>query len=222
VLFAVAVFMDGRRRLLVFAAVCLLLGPKILLLAPVWWLGVYLYRGPLDRIGERTGWVLFLLSFPLIYLFHSYRLDYLLSGWLKIQIGEPLWTQLVFSKYFLSDYILAPLVAMNFAGFRAISHRFRGVFAVCGGTIRFLAGFTFSLYLFHQPLLLFFAALIDGDPNGLRFYTEVIVCVVLAIFVLGSATEQQKGFYRRQATRAVDAALRAKSFYYPASTVDER
>lgn len=220
-LFAVATFMGGRRRFLVFAGICVLLGPKILLLAPVWWLGVYLYRCREDLLSERAGLVFFVLSFPLVYLFHRYAVDQVFTQWLKSHIGEALWTQLVFSKYFLSDYLLAVLIAMNFAGFRAIAHRFSGVFAVSGNTIRFFAGFTFSLYLFHQPLILFFAALIDGDPQRPWFYVETMALVLLAVFLLGSVTEKQKRFYRRQANLAVDWALSGWRLLYPLSTVDK-
>jgi len=221
VLFGVVTFTAGRRRLLLCAGICLLLGPKILLLAPVWWLGVYLYRSPAAYVGERAGWVLFLLSLPLIYGFHHYDLAALLTHWLRQVIGETLWTQLVFSKYFLSDYLLGPLVAMNFVGFRGIAHRFALVFAVAGDAIRFLAGFTFSLYLFHQPLILFFAALIDGNPQRLWFYSEVMLLVVISVFLLGSVTERRKRFYHRQASRAVDLAVRARRLLSPVSVVDK-
>jgi peptidoglycan/LPS O-acetylase OafA/YrhL len=209
VLFALAVFASGRRRIALIAAVCLLLGPKILLLFPIWWLGVWLYRNPPVGLGEGAGWALFLGSSAGILLFHRLAIDAQVSWWLKGQIGVSLWTQLSFSRYFLTDYLLGPLIALNFVGFRLISHRFAGVFALAGGTIRWLAGFTFSLYLFHQPLILFFAALIDGDPQGWLFYWQTMACVLVSVAVLGGLTERRKGLYRRLAGLAVDRAVRA-------------
>ena len=52
-------------------------------------------------------------------------------------------------------------------------------------SIRFLASFTFSLYIYHQPGMLFFAALIDGDASGYLFYSQVIFCTALTIFIAG-------------------------------------
>ncbi len=212
--FAMVAFAAGRTRVLLLLGLALLLGPKVVLLAPIWWLGVWLHRHPPRGLGEPSGWGLFLGSILLIYLFHLYEVDEIWTQWLKAQIGEHWWTQLTFSRRFLSDYVLGALIAMNFVGFRLISHRFARPFAVAGGTIRFLAGFTFSLYLFHQPLIFFFAALIQGDNQGPWFYTQVTVAVMLSILLLGSVTEQRKHFYRRLAGRAVDLFLRVKGAWY--------
>ena len=46
VLFGVLFFFEGRRKWFAFGVLCLLLGPKIILLLPVWWMGVWIYRSP--------------------------------------------------------------------------------------------------------------------------------------------------------------------------------
>ena len=205
VIFAAATFLSGRKRLGVLAAIFLFLGPKILLLAPIWWLGVYLHRSAFfASLSERWGWILFVGSSVLIWQFLGVNVEGLLADWLKLQIGEHWYHQLTFSRYFLSDYLLGPLVFLNFAGFRIICGRFSVVLLNGEKLIRWLAGYTFSIYLFHQPLLLFYSALIDGDPNGYLFYTQVMVATVISTLLLGSVTEQRKAFFRRMATKAYD------------------
>lgn len=205
VLFAIVFFSTGRRRLALVLMVCLLLGPKILLLAPIWWLGVFLHRSELlKRISEPVGWLLFIGSLLLLWHFHELELESNLSLWLKTQIGAELHKELTFSRFFLSDYILAPIVLMNFAGFRAIAHRFAKPALLAEKPIRFLAGYTFSLYLFHQPLILFFAALFDGDPDGYLFYTQVMLGVFLTVLVLGHFTEKKKYVFRRLVEQTFD------------------
>lgn len=208
VLFAVATYLLGRKRVVWFIAIALMLGPKILLLGPIWWLGALIYRTREHPVPEPLGWTLFLLSLPLIHLFHHYALDELLLGRLQALIGPRLTAQLAFSKYFLSDYLLGLLVAMNFIGFRAIAHQWSRVLLPAAPAITFVAGFTFSLYLFHQPLILFFAALIDGNPDRPWFLLAVITCVLLSVLVIGTLTEKKKGPYRRFGERLWDLAMR--------------
>jgi peptidoglycan/LPS O-acetylase OafA/YrhL len=63
VLFAVLTFTRGRKRLLWCCAVALLIGPKILLLAPVWATGVLLQRWTaLQHVGRVAGALLLAAS----------------------------------------------------------------------------------------------------------------------------------------------------------------
>jgi len=189
--------------------ICAVLGPKILLLAPIWWLGVYLYRSQFfSIINERVGWLLFIGSIIGIIIFHYYGIEAIAKGWLRLQVGEYIYEQLAYSRSFLSDYLLGVMVFMNFAGFRAISHRFRALLNPPAKAIRVVASYTFILYLAHQPLIWFFATAIDGDPNGLVFYTQVMLCVVISVYLLGQITEQRKGFYKKISVFLVDHSIR--------------
>jgi hypothetical protein len=62
---------------------------------------------------------------------------------------------------------------------------------------RTLAAYTFSIYLLHQPLIQFYAALINGDPSGPWFYVVTMLAVFASIFAIGSVTEQQRHHWRR-------------------------
>lgn len=197
VYFAVLTFMQGRWRLFLLIAIPLLLGPKIVLLAPLWFMGVWLFRSKrLAQLSEVQGWAMFLGSTMLIVLFHAHDLTQFCSDILKDMIG-PWWhTQLTFSKFFIADYQLALLVVANFAGFRAISHRFAPVLNPPANAIRFLAGYTFSLYLLHNPLILLFAAIFNGDPNKPWFYLSVITATIVTILMIGTFTEKKKDTVR--------------------------
>jgi peptidoglycan/LPS O-acetylase OafA/YrhL len=197
ILFAIVMFTHGRPRVLLVGASVLLLGPKIIVLAPIWMLGVVLHRyQPLYRIPQWQGWVLFLASWPLYALFQHYQLTELGSDLLKQWIGEKWHREMTFSKFFLTDYLLALIIAANFVGYRVIAHRFSRPLISCEKVIRWLSGYTFSLYIFHQPLLLFFAAVFNGDPNGKLFYAEVIGATLLSIVVIGTFTEQKRHHLR--------------------------
>lgn len=208
VMFGIIVFTSGMARVVSITAILLFLGPKILLLAPIWWLGVFLYRSQwLAKTGEAIGWLLFASSFALFHFYIQYDVRHMLSGWLMRQIGEHWFTELAWSKWFISDYLVALIVTLNFVGFRAIAHRFSGVLSPCAKPIRSMASYTFALYLLHQPLIWFFAALIQGDPQQPYFLLSVLFLVALSVYLLGQVTEHRKQFYRRWATYAVDIAV---------------
>lgn len=198
VLFAIALFMRGKTRLWLGVAVAAMLGPKIMLLAPIWVLGVVLHRHPaLERIPQWLGWTLFLASWPLYGLFQHHGLTEYGSRLLLRLIGEQWHQQMAFSKFFITDYLLALIIAANFIGFRAVAHRFAAILRPGEKIVRWLAGYTFSLYILHQPLLQFYAAVFDGDPLGWLFYAQVMLATLLSIIVIGHFTEHKRHHLRR-------------------------
>jgi peptidoglycan/LPS O-acetylase OafA/YrhL len=195
--FAVFTFMSGRKRTLVLAAMALIVGPKILLLLPLWVLGVVLYRWKaLETIGEATAWLAFLSSFVLYGLFHYFNVTELASAWLRAQIGPELHHQLTFAKFFVGDYLLGPIVFLNFIGCRRICHRFAWLLNPFARPIRAIAVYTFAIYILHQPLVLLFAALFNGNPDGYAFYAEVMIATLASLWLLGIVTEHARPLAR--------------------------
>jgi peptidoglycan/LPS O-acetylase OafA/YrhL len=203
----------GRHRYGLLFLAAMVIGPKILLLAPIWIAGVVLYRN--DRwyqISRFTGAVLWVLSIVAIIGFQALDLGHGIAQWTHQLLGDTLHTQLNFSKHFLGDYLLTILVAINFIGFRRIAEEFDGLFKIISRPIRWLSSYTFSLYLYHLPILLFFVAIIDGDPNGYGFVCSALACTLVTVFVLGAVTEQQRAPLKQWLSSVFDA-LRRKNFF---------
>ncbi|WP_338769364.1 acyltransferase [Massilia sp. METH4] len=197
IMFAVWVFTRGRTRVLLLAGCALVVGPKILLLAPVWAMGVVLHRWQfLQRTSFAAGLALFIGSLVAFGLFQHYELTERGSAWMRGLVGEALHHQLTFSRFALTDYLLGLIVAANFVGARAIAPMLGRVLLPLERPIRWLAGYTFSLYLMHQPLLLFFGAVIDGDPRGPLYFFAVFGAILLAVWLAGSVTEGRRHLLR--------------------------
>lgn len=197
IMFAMCVFTRGRTRLLLLAGCALVVGPKILLLAPVWAMGVVLHRWQLlQRTSFHAGLALFAVSLVAFGLFEHYRLTDLGSAWMRSLVGEALHHQLTFSRFALTDYLLGLIVAANFVGARAIAPMLGRVLLPLERPIRWLAGYTFSLYLMHQPLLLFFGAVINGDPHGPLYFIEVLGAILVTVWLVGSLTEGRRHLLR--------------------------
>lgn len=199
VLFSIFVFCSPGRRWLWIACVAALIGPKILLLSPIWYVGVLLYYWrAAEKMPEWFAWLCVAASFGLFYAFEQSRIADQVSGQLKILIGTQLHRELAFSKWFLTDYLLTLIVGLNFFGMQRIARRYQSAALLLEKPIRATAAYTFSIYLLHQPLIYFWAALIDLPATGYARYAAVMAAVFASIVLIGSMTERRRFVLRRQ------------------------
>lgn len=196
--FAIVMFLPKRVSTVALVALILILGPKIVLLAPLWILGVVLYRWKrLHHLPEQWAWGLVVFSIFGLWVFGQTEVTSLATAYFKQLIGEEWHAQFTFSKFFPSDYILGILVFINFAGMRGISERIAPLLLTIERPIRFLAGFTLTLYLLHQPLFLFWGSVIRGDPEGYLFWAATTVMVALSVLAVGYLTESRRHLLKR-------------------------
>ncbi len=198
VAFGIFAFFPRKVAVASLVALALLLGPKIVLLAPIWIAGVVLYRWEsLNRMREIWAWLLVILSLVGIIAFHQAEVTERVAEYFKLLIGSKWHAEFTFSKFFLSDYLLALLVFGNFVGMRRVSFRFETALLLIEKPVRFLAGYTFTLYLLHQPLFLFWAAVIRGDPDGYGYWLWTTAMVALTVGVVGYFTESKRHLVKR-------------------------
>ena len=191
VIFAAAFYFRGAARYLLVLAASVIAGPKILLLLPIWLLGVFVYRVH-RSISEGMGSWMVAASIAVYLLYRAMNVQDQALGWLEAKLGAAFVDQLKFSKFVLSDYIVGAIVAVNVAGTAAIAHRLKPLLWAAPA-IRYAAGFTFALYLFHLPILgVFAAATVDVfDPNVRRFI--VVFGTLAVVWGMGTITEAKKG-----------------------------
>ena len=206
VLFGVALFLRGRQQLAALGLVALVMGPKILLLLPVWLAGVWAYRTALAQRLPRAAALALCLGTLGVYL--AYRLlggaewvEQLSTGWL----GPTLSAKLGWSANFLGSYVVGALVALHFVGARRLLDGRHGVPLRLEAPIRYLASLTFALYLFHNPLLQFFAALAHwlGAWGYQRFI--IVLGPLLVVLLIGRWAETRKTPLKRLLLRALRA-----------------
>jgi peptidoglycan/LPS O-acetylase OafA/YrhL len=197
VTFAMVMFLPPKVGPLAAMAVMLIIGPKLILLAPVWWLGVLLYRWrSLLLIPIWASWMMVVLSTIGVVAFHHFSTMSASEEWLTSLIGKDLVVSLTFSKRFMADYILGVLVFMNFAGVRNVVKAQGGLLITIARPVRFLANYTFTLYLLHQPLFLFWGAVVRGDPKAPWYWSSVTVLTMLSVVLIGHFTETRRHVLR--------------------------
>lgn len=193
VTFAIVSFLPLRIGIPAALLTALLLGPKLILLAPIWWLGVLLYRW--RRLQDLPiGWsmALFLFSVIGIVAFHVVGVSEVATTWLKSQLGDELHRSLTFSKFFVGDYLLGVLVFLNFAGARNVLAQHGRFLHRIEKPVRFLANYTFTLYLLHQPLFLFWGAVVQGNPSGGWYWLSVTALMFGSVAIVGHFTENRR------------------------------
>jgi peptidoglycan/LPS O-acetylase OafA/YrhL len=191
VIFAVAYYYKPFLKYFVIAALCLFVGPKILLLLPIWLLGVWTYfRIKAKPVSEPVGLAL-VISTTAAYLFFWH--PHLLFDWTVANLGSKFVNdQLGYSRNFLSNYIIGMLIAIHFIGVASVVPRLSRVLGLLESPIRYVAGYTFAVYLFHYPLLQFFAAITSSLDKSLLRSAIIIFGTLGVIWALGTVTERRK------------------------------
>jgi peptidoglycan/LPS O-acetylase OafA/YrhL len=205
VLFGIVFFSRGSCQGIVAAgAVMVLIGPKVVLLLPIWSLGVGAWQLYKRKFMNATaGWALFSVA-SLLYI------SFLVSGAKSALDGV---TERVLSSFspnlygmsahFLSAYVSGVLFATVILSFKGLESSFAWVLSACGPAIRALASCTFSMYLYHYPLIYFYRAVtlaITGREELLsRSWLSTLLVLggtVASVFILAVFTEHKKDVLR--------------------------
>jgi len=111
-------------------------------------------------------------------------------------IGKENHRQLTFAKFFIGDYILGVLVFLNFASMRNVLAHHGQSLLLIERPVRLVANYTFTIYLLHQPLFLFWGAVVQGDPGGPGFWLTVTALMFMTVGVVGHLTENRRYILR--------------------------
>lgn len=183
-IFAAWIYAPRRHRLLATLIAAALAGPKIVLLMPIWLMGVWLYRR-LPVFGNWQALVLFAGTALAVAVLHHYGVSANLRSWLY-EIFPPAW-RFGHSTQVLYDLILGVIVCLHFAAAASLAP-LAALLQILQRPIRYLASFTFSAYLFHTPL----STLYREGMSPLVFYGILGV----SVFLLAELTERRVKFFR--------------------------
>ena len=198
ILFAWLVFTRGWTRIFLVAATCAFVGPKILGLLPVWFMGVWCWRAVRShRVNEPTGWALFLGASALFMVLFAVGTGWKLRA-LELAAFGPVWfDRFGYAAEIPWAWILGVLTATAFFGFANVAHRAAGVLARLSRPIRFGADISLSLYLVHLPTLMLASAVLSGMKVGpLRTGLSLLAALVVST-VFSYVFERRRGQWKR-------------------------
>jgi len=203
------VLWGGRFRWLWAGLAALAAGPKILLLMPLWVLGVATYHAIKTATLTRAQGYLVAVATLLSYvLFLGLGGKAALDDTVTWMFGSDTALLLSNSDEFLSNYVTGVLFSALLIGLAAVAQDFAPLLYRLQKPIRTLAGLTFALYLFHYPLVYVLRATVLA--TGLERFSPLIVTggTFALVVLLAPVTEAQKGTLRRLMAKAASRAAR--------------
>jgi peptidoglycan/LPS O-acetylase OafA/YrhL len=202
-LFAAATFLDGWKRAVWLAVLAAIAGPNILLLLPVWLVGVAIVRLPAARAeSARLGAI-----FAGIGLASLFVVPAVTHPLLRVLSGVLPWRP-AFSIYALSDILLALGIAIGFVGLRSLTLGGAPWLERVAGPVRYAANMSFSLYLLHWPLLKLLRVL-RAPEDGPVGFVFVLVVILVASAAFASVTEHHRHRVRALLERALGSGREA-------------
>jgi len=184
VLFGVAWFVRPWRLRLVLVAVCALAaGPKVLLLLPAWLAGMlacfWSGRFSMERVGAVAGFAVTLVT--------TLAAMRWLPDWPRAPGAAPCYMSGAAISDGLTSVSWAALIWFFDCAFGRLTLPER-----LYGVVRWSANHTFSLYLYHAPLVIFATALIPPLGMSLAAGVTVMAVILLVVLGLGAVTEAQR------------------------------
>lgn len=197
-IYAAARYVPGRRRR--WAAVsllCAVCGPKILLLMPVWLLGVAAYAAS-RRVAP--GWpvaaLLAVASAVGLYLLVASGAK---AHWHALTIAAlgPPAQMLGPSAHVLYSAVFGLLATLHVVAMVALAPLFGGLWRRCEHAVRTISAYTFAIYLLHYPILKCLVAASATAGLGMLRAPLVIAATLAMVALIGSLGERCKPALKR-------------------------
>jgi peptidoglycan/LPS O-acetylase OafA/YrhL len=172
----------GWKSFLLPVAGCLIAGPKILLLMPVWLSGFVAYRLPAPKnFRPAISWLLIAVSLGIAAIAGANLMPY------PLPIGH---SPFFFANQFLTDWVIGIFIAI--ALWLLPSGKTTAVSSKGVKGFRKVADLTFSIYVLHNPLLALWRAVFGQNMYDQGQLIIALVTVLIFAVIIGLFLESQR------------------------------
>jgi peptidoglycan/LPS O-acetylase OafA/YrhL len=190
VTFGCITLIGGRKGWLLGVVAIAIMGPKIWLLFPTWLMGVAVYRN-LDvaqRLRPSVGLILFLAPLGLIGIFALED---------AVHFQEHIWAFvddrfIGYSRVAPAATMFGALMALHLYSLPSLGRYLAPLMTAVERPIRWIAGATLSIYLYHYPLLHIFGAMAHVTPSSPIWVSATMLCCTLVCCIALSAVTESK------------------------------
>ncbi len=199
VLFGVILFAKGRNKIPLILIVLMVMGPSIALYFPIWLLGVVCHKASCHiKTQTNLAGLLFWLSAAAIGVLCIGSTQILINGYAHTFFGERFISILNEpAENFGADYWLAVAIAINIFCFSKLGDNFVVFSESVSRIIKMAASYTFSIYLYHMPILFFVTAVAPYEESPIANILLCVIATPLIIILLGSVTEKKKYSFKK-------------------------
>lgn len=193
IIFGLFFYIKNSWKWIITIFAILIAGLKIVILFPVWLLGYYFFRFH-KKIKENSvlGVVIFSTSIAIYLIIRKYNLDDILfhESTRILFSNENIANNILgYSKRFAPDFLISIIFATIIGSLFMLTKLYGACLETHENIIRKMASYTFSIYLFHYPLLTFINIWIENPRT-------TIISTALIIILLNHFTENKKKTYK--------------------------
>jgi peptidoglycan/LPS O-acetylase OafA/YrhL len=200
IFFGIFVYLRGNNKIILVTILCLIMGPSIILYLPIWFAGVICFKYlKIFKISFIRSLFLYLISLFGMAIFSLNAIQSTINNYMHSVLGNDFYNMLLEpAEKFSSDYVLAIFVTLHiFSSYHLIiNSNFFNVRKRLELIIREASSHTFSLYLFHLPMLYFISAALPYKHNPFINMAASWIAVPYTIFLISSYTENKKHRYQ--------------------------
>ena len=170
---------NNKKGLLLMIIVILIAGPKIILMMPMWILGVLAYRLPKPKLTPNMRHILIvvLIIISVVIMLVLPQMPYQLNT-----------SKLYWASPFISDFVAALFIALAF-WLLQLAQRPVAVSAKIK-TFRKIADLTFPIYMFHYPCLVLCKSFINANNVSYTTMYMAFLCTLTFCFLIGIYIEK--------------------------------
>jgi len=201
-LFGAYVYSSSRIRWPLLGMLAIITGPSILLLFPIWLAGAALsagFQSTASRWSPRTASFIFLFTIICLISIEATNLDITVRTWLKTTI--PAVWRLGASQRFMTDYLVGGMIFLNILAYSRLPASIHTKLTRHRNIFKYLAGFSFTLYLFHFPIIVILGWLYPNSGHSLAYSLIAALGTLAACLGISYLTERQLPHWKRILTK---------------------
>lgn len=171
-------------------------GPAIAALFPVWLMGVWLAKKEITLIKQKLyAWLIFLSTIGMIVFINSSGIDI----YIKIFFHEnvPGYWRLRGSQRLITDYIIGGAILSNIMVFPMLNEWFKFFFLKNKHILKYFAGFSFSIYLFHRPFTQLYGYFYPNSNKSIVHALLFFIVILICCWTISLFTEKRLSSWRR-------------------------
>jgi len=192
IIFAIWIYTTKSKRLMLLLLTVICIGYKMLLLFPVWLMGVALYKLSKLRISNVLAVFIFLVSICFIAGIITETIHPVFP--FASTIGDP---HFFFSYDFINDNFLGILICLNIFAMNSITWNIWNESSFFVQKVKWFSSVTFSVYLYHYPIMIFCGAIGFYNKGNLIQVLGLTLFIVLITILLAQVTEQKRYFIKQ-------------------------
>lgn len=202
--FGICFFLNGWLRMALLLGMMALLGPNIFVLFLPWLLGAWLYGYLGNAPVSRRAGLCCLAAAVVIAVLYVRGVHANIEAMRAVMEQEAWFLRDRYSPHFPTFLAVGMLVGLSIVAVRAFDTEIGVVLVPLARPIRGMASSTFSIYLYHFPILVLIYAVTGYDRSSQLARMLVFSGTVGACFLLSRVTEARKAVWGRW----IDHALR--------------